>query len=675
MRKDRGGYGSVLVLILSLLFFEHAMLSTSLAQEEELIFINKSANASSYEQEDDILYTINYSANATVSDVKVTDILPDSVVVLDFSPPPTHSDGNNLTWVIGDLNAGDNGSIFLLIEHPDLTMVDFKEDSSISGYGFVNTRKKISNLKKSEFNKSESLTNIATISARYENGSLHKAMSSITVDVAPFLDITLKSQEHGSGIYREDQLSSLNNSISSVKLSKDLSVRHEPVSLRLPRQKILQISSLWSDRNDALTDDGTAATSVGDDYSYMESMDKETSYDINKKDIAYSMAGNFSGGVAQFSYSKRRSLGKEPGSQSDDSYISESYHGDFNLTQSMDAYEDSPTYEKIASGTGFVSSQKVPDCGLRSSEQGSGSYQSDESIQGSTILKNISLKYEPAEQEAGHTRINYSSKWGETMYARNKETGSEILNRFSSLDQLQKDAIMSSSYLSMTGRFDGSHYLKARAFSDINYSSEEALKVEQLLMGDYSFDTTIALGGAIKYAYPHINLTKKVLTRNDYIVTYRIWVNNDGSQVLAPVAVVDLLPAGSSFISSSLKPIRQGRIITWTLQTLPPGETIDIDLKVSLPDLSPSTINRVQAASRYQNRTVLAEASASPDDTIEAAAIKEANDTELRLLEETVYGLWETPSCFGLNSSFNCTCERYADEFYNNLTGDCGLLP
>mgnify|MGYP003797751689 FL=1 len=109
MRKDRGGYGSVLVLILSLLFFEHAMLSTSLAQEEELIFINKSANASSYEQEDDILYTINYSANATVSDVKVTDILPDSVVVLDFSPPPTHSDGNNLTWVIGDLNAGDNG--------------------------------------------------------------------------------------------------------------------------------------------------------------------------------------------------------------------------------------------------------------------------------------------------------------------------------------------------------------------------------------------------------------------------------------------------------------------------------------------------------------------------------------------------------------------------------------
>lgn len=670
MRKDRVGYGPVLVLTLSLLIFEHAMLSTSLAQEDELI-INKSANASSYEIGEDILYTINYSANSTFFDVQVTDILPGSVVVLDFSPPPTHSDGNNLTWVIGDLNAGDHGSIFLLIKHPDLTMVDFKEDSSISGYGFVNTRKKLSNLKKSKDNKSESLTNIATISAR---GKAEKS-SSITVVVAPFLDITLKSQEHGSGHYREDQLSSLNNSRSIVKLSKDLSVQHEPVSLSLPGEKILQISSLWSDRNDALTDDGIAAVSVGDDYSYMESMDKETSYDINKKNIAYSVAGNFSGGVAQFSYDKRQSPGKSPGSQSDAAYISESYHGEFNMTQSVDAYEESPTYEKTASGTGFVSSQKVPKCGLRSSEQGSGSYKSEESIQGSTVLKNISLNYEPTEQAADHTRINYSSKWGETMYARNKETGSEILNRFSSLDQLQKDAIMSSSYLSMTGSYNGTNYLKARAFKDISNSSKEALKVEQLFRGDYSFDTTIALGGAIKYAYPHINLTKKVLARNDYIVTYRIWINNDGSQVLSPVAVVDLLPEGSSVISSSLKPIRQGRIITWTLQTLPPGETIDIDLKVSLPDLSPSTINRVQAATRYQNRTVLAVASASPDDTIAAGAIKEANDTELKLLEETVYGLWETPSCFGLNSSFNCTCERYVDEFYNNLTGDCELIP
>ena len=679
MRWDRTRYRAGLVfLVLPLLIFQHAILSNpALALDDldkDLIWINKTSNASSYEQDEDILFTIYYGANSSFRDVVVVDILPQDVVVLDLSPPPSSSVGNNLTWAIGTLNAGDNGSISLLIKHPELTRLDFLEDSSVSGFGFVNTRKKISNIKNSKIKKPDAFTNLATISARDVENKLHEASSSITVEVAPFLDITLKSQEHGSGSYREDQLSSLNNSRSNVKLSKDLSVRHEPVSLSLPGQKILQISSLWSDRNDALTDDGTAANSVGDDYSYMESMDKETSYDITKTDIAYSVDGNFSGGIAQFSYDKRSSLGKVPASQSDVAYISESYHGDYNLTRSMNAYGDSPTYEKEASGIGFVSSQKVVDCGLRSSEQGSGSYKSVESIQANTILKNISLVHEPVEEMAANSRIKYSSKWGETMYARNKETGSEILNRFSSLDQLRKDAIMSSSYLSMTGSFNGTNYLKARAFEDIDNSSKEALKVEQLFRGDYNFDTTIALGGAIKYAYPHINLTKKVLARNDYIITYRIWVNNDGSQVLAPVAVVDLLPAGSSFISSSLKPIRQGRIITWTLQTLPPGETIDIDLKVSLPDLSPSTINRVQAASRYQNRTVLAE-SASPDDTIEAEAKKEANDTELRLLEETVYGLWETPSCFGLNSSFNCTCERYIDEFYNNLTEDCGLLP
>ena len=681
MRRDRIGYGSISVsFVLLLLIFEYAVLSTSaLAQDEELIWIDKSANASTYESGEDILYTINYSINysinssqdSTFHDVKVTDILPEFAVVLDISPSPSSIDGNNLIWDLGTLNEGDHGSIYLLIKHPDVSKLDFLEDSSVSGYGFVNTRKKISNIKK----KPDTLTNIATISARNETNELHKASSSITVEVGPFLDITLKSQEHGSGSYREDQLSSLNNSRSNVKLSKDLSVRHEPVSLSLPGQKILQISSLWSDRNDALTDDGIAANSVSDDYGYMKSMDKETSYDITKTDIAYSVDGNFSGGIAQFSYDKRSSLGKVPGSQSDVAYISESYHGDYNLTQSMNAYGDSPTYEKEASGTGFVSSQKVVDCGLRSSEQGSGSYKSEESIQANTILKNISLVHEPAEQAAGDTRIKYESKWGETMYARNKETGSEILNRFSSLDQLQKDAIMSSSYLSTAGSFNGTNYLKARAFENINNSSQEALIVEQLLMGNYNLDTTIALGGAIKYAYPHINLTKRVMARNDYIITYRIWVNNDGSQVLAPVAVVDLLPEGSTLISSSPKPISQGRIITWTLQILPPGETTEINLKVSLPDLSPSTINRVQAASRYQNRTILAMASASPDDTIEKERIEEANDTELRLWEETVYGLWETPSCFGLNSSLNCTCERYIDEFYNNLSGNCDLLP
>lgn len=685
MRWDRIGYGSVSVSLVLLLFiFGHAILSTSaLAQDEELIWINKSANASTYENGEDILYTINYSINYSINsgadstfyDVNVTDILPEFAVVLDISPPPSSIYGNNLIWDLGTLNAGDHGSIYLLIKHPDVSKLDFLEDSSVSGYGFANTRKKISNIKNSKIKKPDTLTNIATISARDAKNNLHKASSSITVEVEPFLDITLKSQEHGSGRYSEDQLSSLNNSRSKVKLSKDLSVRHEPVSLSLPGQKILQISSLWSDRSDALTDDGTAANSVSDDYSYMKSMDKETSYDITKTDIAYSVAGNFSGGIAQFGYDKHSSLGKVPGGQSDEAYISESYHGDYNLTQSMNAYGDSPTYEKEASGTGFVSSQKVIDCGLRSSEQGSGSYKSEESIQASTILKNISLVHEPAEQAAGDNRIKYESKWGETMYARNKETGSEILNRFSSLDQLQKDAIMSSSYLSNTGSFNGTNYLKARAFENINNSSQEALIVEQLLMGNYNLDTTIALGGTIKYAYPHINLTKRVMTRNDYIITYRIWVNNDGSQVLAPVAVVDLLPEGSTLISSSPKPISQGRIITWTLQILPPGETTEINLKVSLPDLSPSTINRVQAASIYQNRTILAMASASPDDTIEKERIEMANDTELRLWEETVYGLWETPSCFGLNSSLSCTCERYIDEFYNNLSGNCDLLP
>jgi uncharacterized repeat protein (TIGR01451 family) len=670
MRGDKKRYESGLVhFILVFLLLQCIFLSTSAsANGGPILWINKSANASTYAQEEDILYTISFGNRAgagEASKVTVVDILPD-VEVLDISPPPSSTDGNNLTWVIDKLAPGEMGSISVLIKHPEISKLAFKEDSSVSGYGYVNKRTRLSTIEKAD-----TLTNIATISAT----DAKENSSSVTVKLALVPDVTLKSLEHGSGYYKEDQVSSLTNINTNVKLSKDLSARHEPVSMSLPGKKTLQISSLWSDRNEALTDDVSKANSVSDDYSYMKSMDKETSYDITKTGIVYSVAGNFSAGIAQFHYDKQNSGGKVPGSQSDAAYISEAYHGDFQITQKMDAYGDRPAYEKEASGIGFVSSQKVVSCDLRSSEQGSGSYQSTESIQSGTILKNISLAHKPVEQTAGVSKIKYYSKWGETMYARNAKKGTEILDRFSSADYLQKNAIMSSSFLSMTGGFMGTNYLKARALKDIANSSEDALRLEQLLTGKFTLDTTIALGGTSSYAYPHINLTKKVLVRDNYTVTYRIWVNNDGNQTLAPVAVVDKLPAGSLFISSSLKPTVQGMITIWTLQILPLGETTVIDLKVKLADISPSVINRVQAAAKYHNRTIIAEASSSPYDTIQSEQEEDAYEKELKLWEETVYGPWAPPSCYNLNSSISCTCERDLDEYYNNLSEDCALIP
>jgi uncharacterized repeat protein (TIGR01451 family) len=640
------------------------------AQDEGLIWINKSANQTAYALGEDILYTIDYGNSDPKNpayNVIVVDIFPDAEI-LEVTPPASSVDGNNLTWEIGTLAPEANGSIYILAKHPDISSQEFKETSLVSGYGYVNARKRISTSKRNN-----TLINMATISATY-GGVTKIYSSSVSVDISTVPDAVVKSHEHGSGRYKEALESGLNNSKTNIKLKKDLTARHGSVELSLPGQRAIQLSSLWSDRTEAVTDDGTTVNSVSDEYSYMKSITKETSYSTSGAAISYSAGGNFSGGIARISYDRLKSGGKVPGRKSDVAYSVETYHGDFQMKQSLDAYGESPTYLKESSGTGFVSSQKVVSPRLRSGEQGSGSYQSAESIQGDTVLKNVSLAHEPSEQMAGYTRISYASKWGETMYAHNAEKGTEIINRFSSLDRLQKDAIMSPSFISLTGVFIGTNYLRAKV-ADAENPGEEALRLERLLTGGFALDTTIALGGTSRYAYPHINLTKRVLERSDYTVTYRIWVNNDGNITLSPVAVVDLLPPGTIFVSSTLKPAVKGRIVTWTLQTLPLGETTVIDLKVILADVSPSAINRVQAAARFLDRTIISAASSSPYDTIESQVEEETSDAELKLWEETTYGLWAPPACYNLNSSVSCTCERDIDNYYDNLTENCAEIP
>jgi len=231
--------------------------------------------------------------------------------------------------------------------------------------------------------------------------------------------------------------------------------------------------------------------------------------------------------------------------------------------------------------------------------------------------------------------------------------------------------------MSVKGAFKGTNYMKARARTYVKTSSEEALRMERLLTGSFTLDT-ITLAGTINYAYPHINLTKRVLERvperDGYTVTYRIWINNDGNQTLTPVDVVDSLPAEETFISSTLKPIVSGQNISWMLQTLPAGETTVIDIEVYLDHISLSVINRVQAEAKYQNRTIIAKANSSLYDTTLSEEDAEYKK-ELRLWEETVYGAWAPPPCCNLNSEISCTCERYLDAYYNNLLADCADIP
>jgi uncharacterized repeat protein (TIGR01451 family) len=207
----------------------------------------------------------------------------------------------------------------------------------------------------------------------------------------------------------------------------------------------------------------------------------------------------------------------------------------------------------------------------------------------------------------------------------------------------------------MTDRFNGTDYLRIK-----QQNESTKIGIEQVFIGDYRMDTTISFSQSMKYITPHINITKRVLSRDGNTVIYRINVTNDGNKTLEAVIIVDLLPERAIFISSTLKPELQDRIVSWSLLALPIGDVQTIDLKAWLEHVSPAAINRVKAFATYQNQTLTAEAASDPYKTI--LTEEEKNETEVGYTT----GDWKVPSCISLNLSV-CDCEKEIDEYYDNL--------
>jgi uncharacterized repeat protein (TIGR01451 family) len=610
------------------------------------LWIEKNADSTVYDFEQNITYTIKYgNKGADAIDVSITDILP-NIELNGTDPAATSQIGNNLTWQIGTLKSGQSGLITIWGWIPAPQNMDYGETSSVYGIGFVNLRKSLST-----FEENNSIKNIAQIKDRTRSIS-----ASVSVKLYP--GGIIKNAQHGSGYYKGVHISSLNKNKKSLNLNEEIFAEHKLVAVDLPKNRTLTYNSKWSDRTSAKIPEEEEENH--ENYQYMDKINKESKFSLAKSESVFSSQGNFSGGIAEMGYTKDRLNGAKSSN-----YISETYQGNFTTEQSLDSYGETPAYSKYAKGTGFVSSDKKMASNLRSYEHGSGSYESAEVLRANTIHKNSSLIYLPTEQSIGMQKTNHTDKWYEGMVTINPDTGSEISNRISSAESIQKEALMSKSFLSMTGSFIGQDLLEI-GHQKSRYSK---IEYEQVFSGDFRMDTTIGISESMKYLYPHINITKRVFSRNDHTIIYRINVTNDGNKTLEPVIVVDLLPEGATFLGSTLKPVVQGRLVSWSLLALPAGEKQTIDLKAWLEDVSPSTINKVKAIATYQNRTLTASSESSPYKIYETLEEKEEKENETTQISSN--GEWKPPSCMaiGTNQSI-CDCEKDIDDYYNSLD-DC----
>ncbi|VVB65140.1 Uncharacterised protein [uncultured archaeon] len=220
---------------------------------------------------------------------------------------------------------------------------------------------------------------------------------------------------------------------------------------------------------------------------------------------------------------------------------------------------------------------------------------------------------------------------------------------------------MGPSFLGTTGRFNGTEYLRARLLKSSNVNGSNATaEVERSLIGNYRLDTTISISTLPKYIYPHLEITKRAVSNDGTYIVYMINVSNDGNKTLGPVEVVDVLPEGTSFYSSTMRPTVQGRIVSWSLLALTVGARETITLTVRLEFLSQDPVNRVKAVAQYENRTILAEASAPEEVILPAPSYSYNVSTNFSS------GPWIPPPSFNL--SLNLTdCEKDIDEFYDSL--------
>jgi uncharacterized repeat protein (TIGR01451 family) len=639
----------------SLLFLLVVFAAIPYCAQGKDLWITKTVDKSAIGRGGIVNYTITYgnmNTTYTASNVAIVDILP-KVDFLAASPEPDSIVGNNLTWRLNALGPDSPGiirSISVSVRIPTAANISFDESSYVYGDGFVNVRKSLSTPK-------ATIVNTAIISGilKKPNAQVNdSASASAKVNIYGEQGEDLESQEHGSGHYSEGELSILNTTLHSIGLYNKISAKRKPSSFHLLGNRTINFNSPWSDlttvKNHNVND------SVSENYQYMDSMNKESSFHMDSSQTIYSSRSNFSGGKAEIKYVR-----PDPNSKRNAMEISEIYHGNFMTDQSLNSYGSSASYTKYANGTGYVSSDKRVGCNQRSDEHGSGSYESEEIFSAGIIHKSSNMTYEPTNQSAEGVKINYEGKFGDLMYTRDPVQGSEILERISSADYIQKEALMSPSFLGTTGRFNGTEYLRARLLksSDVNGSTATA-EVERSLIGNYRLDTTISISTLPRYIYPHLDITKRVVSNDGTYIVYMINVSNDGNKTLAPVVVVDVLPEGTSFYSSTLRPNVQGRIVSWSLLALTVGASETITLTVRLEFISQDPVNRVQAIAQYQNRTILAEAFAPEEVTLPLSVVSYNVSTNFSS------GPWVPPPSFIL--SLNLTdCENDIDEFYNSI--------
>lgn len=577
------------------------------------LYIRKKADKDMYLAGEVVNYTILYGNELAVDAEKavIYDVLP-NVEYLDAEPVPSFINDSILIWNIGTIPAKTDGKIQLYARvKENLSELNFWDKQSVSGYGYVNLRRKLSTSREPN-----SLTNYANITAYYL-GTPDFDESSATIKLADAIGTEAKIEGHGSGTYsREDQTRLLTKN-KTIEVKSNLSARYGASSFKLPGDRSIDYVSKWSEA-DSSKNLRTGA-SINERYMYATSIDREGTLKLDQNGSTLIAETSFEGaghiGVL------KRSNANETGPKKIPVYDSrEDYRGSFKVLTKVDEYGKNVVTDRSVSGVGYAAADKRLGKSQRSYESGTGSYQAKDHIETQTsyIAKHLNVSYQPVSYSytPGAQGV-LAKKWSEGMWSRSGELPVKGTNsstpagfvgeEYSEADYLKQNTVASGlNQMTTDANFTGRARFQAAYYnlSNGNRGSGHQEELDNEYIGKYNIASHIKIGGVARFDEPHLSITKtgQKDPSTGTFVNYRITVVNDGNLDLGPVYVLDLLPPGTEYVYSSARPsqITQNSV-QWTLLNLGIGASNEIDLKINITRDLDSLVNRVQAKGGYED--------------------------------------------------------------------------
>jgi len=632
------------------------------------LWIVKEANTTAAARGENITYTIKYGnsdTDFTAENVSITDTLPE-VDFLGATPQPNFINGKDLTWMIGNLTPRANGTIVLEVHIPEKAQMIFDETSSVEGDGFVRMRKSLSTEEEER-----SLTNRVEIRGYYESMPNPVSSSSAVVTILGAAGTRITTSEHGSGHYEEDESSRLVSKNKSVSLKKDIFASYGRTTFQLPGKRSIDYQSLWSDRTSAAN--YIRGEVVTENFMYADSLQKNSSFDADMNQTVYRSDANYGSGIARISY--RKNIQDSPQSTKE---IDENYHGSFRVFQSVDSYGENVKYDRSITGKGRVSSDKRTEY-QRSFEHGSGYYSAEESMDSTSIMKDVKMLYSPQKETLGSMNISGGGLWQEGMQTKDPDIGLVISEEIKSASYIEKEAEMDLSSLKFMGSFNGS---MDTAILQGKGPDSEKVRLEQGFVGEFNIDTAISLHPEPLHRYVHVNIEKKAIMQDDNIVLFLINVTNDGSRPLKKLDVSDRLPLGLSFIDSSQRAEVDGQFINWTISSLDIGRTMTIKLRARVENGRQIYDNYVRVSTGYNETRTEAENHTLFEAYYQPLSCCPELPPEWNYWSSGLngtptnaeWGSWKPSPCFNLSTEvIDCFVERekYYDELDQNLSSCC----